>query len=555
MNSKIKYNALWKSIFKSRCVYSPFFSIFFIIHSYAYTGEVVAKIKLPLNFPTGMVMEGSNIWIGDRKTDTLYCFDIKNNAIVNKIAAPAYWPAGLAFDGQHIWCVDIKGGIPLAENYNGMVYKLDKTTGTILHTIQAPCSMPWGLAYDGRYLWCVDLKSDEIIQFDAKDGTTIRSFKAPSGDCRGLSYDGKYLWTCDRNKNELYMIDPVSGCVIIITDAPGPFAMAISHDGTYLWVVDAQEKLLYQLKAYDGSLFRKYNERKLKVTYTHQITNFGPGVVKTADVHFAIGKNRDNQILLENISFNIAANDVITDRWGQQTQHFKFENMASGDKRIIEMVAKLQLHEVRYFIFPEKVGKLSDIPINIRNTFLQDDEKYQLQHPVIQQAVKDALGNETNPYWIARKIYNYLMPRMYYEMTGGWNTAPTVLKRGNGSCSEYTFLYIALCRAAGLPARYVGSMVVRGDDASYDDVFHRWVEVYLPAYGWIPVDPSGGDKEWPRDQAHSFGTIDNRFFITTQGGGGSETLGWQYNSQVYFATDPKTNVVVEYFADWEPIIK
>ena len=55
---------------------------------------------------------------------------------------------------------------------------------------------------------------------------------------------------------------------------------------------------------------------------------------------------------------------------------------------------------------------------------------------------------------------------MYYERSGGWNTAPIVLERGNGSCSEYTFVFISMCRAAGVPARYVGSVVERGESAS-----------------------------------------------------------------------------------------
>jgi len=146
-----------------------------------------------------------------------------------------------------------------------------------------------------------------------------------------------------------------------------------------------------------------------------------------------------------------------------------------------------------------------------------------------------------------------LIDNMYYEMVGGWNTAPTVLDRGNGSCSEYSFVYISMCRAAGLPARYVGSVVVRGDYASFDDVFHRWVEVYLPNYGWVPIDPSGGDKDWPRDQANYIGHLDHRFLITTESGGGSETMGWTYNSNENLVTDPKTFVVSDHFAEWEPV--
>jgi len=86
-----------------------------------------------------------------------------------------------------------------------------------------------------------------------------------------------------------------------------------------------------------------------------------------------------------------------------------------------------------------------------------------------------------------------------------------------------------------------------------DEVFHRWVEIYLPNYGWIPVDPSGGDRASPRDQANSFGFLKNKYLITTQSGGGSETMAWTYNSNAFWTTEPKTNVVIENFADWESI--
>jgi len=102
---------------------------------------------------------------------------------------------------------------------------------------------------------------------------------------------------------------------------------------------------------------------------------------------------------------------------------------------------------------------------------------------------------EKNPYWIARNIFDHVRKTLECKLEGGWNTAPVVLERGTGSCSEYSFCFIALCRAAGLPARYVGSIVVQGDDACLDGVFHRWPQVYLPSDGWIDIDPQGGDKK------------------------------------------------------------
>jgi transglutaminase-like putative cysteine protease len=210
-------------------------------------------------------------------------------------------------------------------------------------------------------------------------------------------------------------------------------------------------------------------------------------------------------------------------------------------------------YDLNYFIFPDKVGPLSEVPVDIRSRYLEDNEKFQVDHPVIQNALKKAVRDEKNPYWMARKIFNHIIANMYYEMSGGWNTAPTVLNRGNGSCSEYTFVFISMCRAAGIPARYVGSVVVRGEEASMDDVFHRWAEIYLPRYGWIPVDGSRGDKEWPRDQAMAIGHLTKGLLITTQSGGGSETMEWTYNSNRFYTTEPKTYVNFEHFADWEPV--
>jgi len=509
-----------------------------------YPGEMVKSYDLSFTCPTGLECEGQNIWIADRKADTLFCIAKATGKVVRKLPSPGYWPMGLAWDGQALWVSDHK---------DASIYRIDAQSGSILATIPAPGGSPRDLAWDGKYLWCVDDGSDELIQFSAEDGTTIKSFKAPSSEPRGLAFDGKYLWISDRGKDEIYLVDPLTGCVIFSTPAPGPYTKGLGFDGAQLWAVDYQNDRLYQIKARDDQPFRRSKERRAKVIFTHQTKNFGPGRIQTLDVHFALPQNRTNQVLASEPQFTPSYKDIVTDRWGQKTAHYRLKNIEAGKTVSLTMVTTLTSYEVQYYIFPDRVGGLEQVPGEVRQKYLENNEKYQFEHPVIRQAVTAAVGEEQNPYWIARKIFNYLNAHLYYERVGGWNTAPTVLARGNGSCSEYTFVYIAMCRAAGLPARYVGSVVVRGDDASWDDVFHRWVEIYLPNYGWVPVDPSGGDKESPRDQALGFGALQNRFLITTESGGGSETLGWTYNSNEFYTTEPQTKVVIETIAEWEPL--
>ncbi len=518
----------------------------------AHVGEVVKAYDIPGQFPTGLAFDGKLIWLADRKAQTLFGIDPKSGNKVAEIPSPAYWPTGLAWDGENLWCADVKGGIPLSENYQGKIYQLSAKDGSVLKVIDAPTGRPRDLAWDGTYLWCVDEKADEIIQFSPDDGTTIKTLRSPANDPRGLAFDGKYLWVSDRILDEVYMVDPENGQVLIITDAPGAFTRGLAWDGEYIWAVDSQEDKLYCLKAKDDDLFLLKNERHAQVTYTHMLTNFGPGKMLSGDIHIAIPVDRDNQVI-EAIGYETEASDFVTDKSGQKTAHYNFKNVKAGEKVEAQMVTRAKIYEIRYFIFPDKVGGLDEMPDDIPEVYYQNNEKYQMEHPVIVEAVEKVVGDEKNPYWIARKIYNFLMGEMYYEMAGGWNTAPTVLDRGNGSCSEYSFVYISMCRAAGLPARYVGSVVVRGDDDCMDDVFHRWVEVYLPNYGWIPVDPSGGDQDLPRNQANYFGHLSNRFLITTESAGGSATMGWTYNSNDFYTTEPKTFVVSDHFADWKPL--
>ena len=123
-----------------------------------------------------------------------------------------------------------------------------------------------------------------------------------------------------------------------------------------------------------------------------------------------------------------------------------------------------------------------------------------------------------------------------------------------GSCTEYTYLFIALCRANGLPARYVGGTVQRGPGTSVDTSFHRWAEVYLPPYGWVPVDVQADDGSSGVSHAYFGVDTDNRF-ATTVGGGDSEYLKWNYHDYYrYYYSGSPPSVTRERSFTWESLI-
>lgn len=73
-----------------------------------------------------------------------------------------------------------------------------------------------------------------------------------------------------------------------------------------------------------------------------------------------------------------------------------------------------------------------------------------------------------------------------------------VLAKAQGVCQDYAHLAVALCRAVGIPARYVSgyffaSSEQTGDDVEGDEVTvqtHAWFEAAIPGWGWLALDPT-----------------------------------------------------------------
>jgi len=79
------------------------------------------------------------------------------------------------------------------------------------------------------------------------------------------------------------------------------------------------------------------------------------------------------------------------------------------------------------------------------------------------------------------------------------------LEKRLGDCSEYSYLFVALCRAAGIPARIQAGFAFHSENEVLEDG-HMWAEYYLENYGWVPVDVT-----W-----RLFDVIDDRHFGSIQ---------------------------------------
>lgn len=125
------------------------------------------------------------------------------------------------------------------------------------------------------------------------------------------------------------------------------------------------------------------------------------------------------------------------------------------------------------------------------------DEKYiEKQDGDINKIARSINGR--NEIDTVRQIFEFVLQNMEYDKSKAANKyskslgATLALRFKKGVCVEYADLFVALCRAKGIPARYVGGLTTEGTDPTKG---HAWAEVYLKNYGWVPFDPTWGDTK------------------------------------------------------------
>jgi transglutaminase-like putative cysteine protease len=112
-----------------------------------------------------------------------------------------------------------------------------------------------------------------------------------------------------------------------------------------------------------------------------------------------------------------------------------------------------------------------------------------LASPPMRALAQSTLGGEgalrTRLYALARGVYDQV--RYTPGTTSVEDPAATVFARGQGVCQDQAHVFVACCRAAGIPARYVSGYLCSVDGA--ESASHAWVDAWLEdAQGWLGID-------------------------------------------------------------------
>jgi hypothetical protein len=116
------------------------------------------------------------------------------------------------------------------------------------------------------------------------------------------------------------------------------------------------------------------------------------------------------------------------------------------------------------------------------------------REPELAIQAAQVVGRDRTALAVAERLNTWVHRSLTKRITFGIPSALQVLRARSGDCNEHTQLYVAMARAAGLPAR-VATGLAYIDRKFY---YHAWPEVFVGE--WIAVDPTLG--QFPADAAH-----------------------------------------------------
>ncbi len=199
---------------------------------------------------------------------------------------------------------------------------------------------------------------------------------------------------------------------------------------------------------------------------------------------------------IKDIKTNALSEEVLFDKDFNKILKLGFDNLEPNKELSAAITCSVTMHEYRYEdldidnLFYDKTD-----PDYVKYT--SEDLYIDSASKIIIDTANSIVGRETNPYKIAEKIYDYTVKRLRYDFRRAedpgyeYYYASEILKNRTGVCSDYSILYTALLRAAGIPSRIAFGIpvtITANEPNQESNIGHAWVEIKLPSYGWVPID-------------------------------------------------------------------
>lgn len=230
---------------------------------------------------------------------------------------------------------------------------------------------------------------------------------------------------------------------------------------------------------------------------------------------------------------------LVVDEYGNHYAEFDFSGQAAGTTQTVKIDYRVVVNELAY--------DLSDCQGNLPQDFTQPELHIESANPQIVSLAQNLSRGKGTVCQQVRAFYEYIGNTLVYTYNGlNWG-AQSALGPMGADCTEYTDLLVALSRARGIPARYFeGLLYLETETNALAKMEHAWPDVYMPAAGWVALDPTLGRELINRDKYFAHYTPDH--IIVTQGVNPSVLRGGDYWTHLYW---PGNSTKIQVSGEWK----
>jgi hypothetical protein len=224
--------------------------------------------------------------------------------------------------------------------------------------------------------------------------------------------------------------------------------------------------------------------------------DFLPKSVYEVTYHF-YSKGKEKKIFIK--SYQPQSNErqkISKVKQESDNMNFVVKDEDENQRAIWRAKDKSKFHTVKYsFIYRGKAIKFvidDKLPIvdfhgKIQPKYLQAEEHIEVNDENIQLLAKNLAYNVTNLKTLIKRYYDYVH-RMPSAPIRDLTSALTALEQNKASCNGKARLFVALCRAKGIPARLKGGLIL---EETKKRTSHLWTEVFI-GDKWVPFDVLNG---------------------------------------------------------------
>ncbi len=298
-------------------------------------------------------------------------------------------------------------------------------------------------------------------------------------------------------------------------------------------------KLAAQANPTPGPAETVLSRREYRVHQQVTLDNQGPGQPEKQNIWVALIRDFPPYQTVQSMQVSPKVYTPVTDEYGNQYAEFDFSGQPAGATQTVHIDYQVTVNEIGY--------DLSGCQGELSSQFTQPELHIESANPQITALAKELSQGQGSACQQARAFYDYIGDHLTYTPNGRNWGAQAALGPMGADCTEYASLLAALSRAQGIPARYFEGLLYLDQIADPQATTeHAWTDVYMPAAGWVALDPTLGRTPVKRDTYFAHYTPDH--IIVTMGANPSTLRGSSYWTHLFW---PGDSTKIRVSGDWK----